>query len=124
MKKVTTVEEYIASFPKDTQKMLKQMRVIIKKSAPKADEVLSYHMPAYKYHGMVAYFAGHTNHVGLYPMPSAVGKFKKELMKYKTSKSTAQFPIGKPLPVALITKIIKFRVKENLAKMQTKKVTK
>jgi uncharacterized protein YdhG (YjbR/CyaY superfamily) len=122
MKKPKSVDEYIANYPKDTQKQLLQMRAIIKKSAPEAQEVLSYSMPAYKYHGMLAYFAVHTNHIGLYPMPSAIVKFQKEMAKYipPKTKSTLQFSLGKPLPKSLITKIIKWRVKENLNKSKKK----
>ncbi|MEK7095377.1 MAG: DUF1801 domain-containing protein [Patescibacteria group bacterium] len=122
MKKVKTVDEYIASYPKDVQKLLKQMRAVIKKSAPDAQEVLSYHMPAYKYHGMLVYFASHKNHIGLYPMPSAVVKFQKEMAKYipPKTKSTLQFPLGKPLPASLIAKVVKWRAKENLAKSKKK----
>lgn len=108
------VDGYIKEFPNEVKIMLKQLRSIIKKSAPKAEEVISYSMPAYKYHGMLVYFAANKNHIGLYPMPSAIIKFKKELSKYKTAKSTVQFPIGEKLPLGLIAKIIKFRVIENL----------
>jgi uncharacterized protein YdhG (YjbR/CyaY superfamily) len=110
------VDGYIKEFPKEEQMMLNKMRSIIRKVAPKAEEVMSYNMPAYKYHGMLVYFAANKNHIGLYPMPSAVIKFKKELSKYKTAKSTIQFPTGEKLPVSLITKIIKFRASENLKK--------
>ena len=121
MKKVNNVEAYIAGFPSETQKLLLEIRRIITKTAPKADEVISYGMPAYKYHGMLLYFAGNKKHVGLYPMPSAVLHFKKELTSYVTSKSTIQFPIGKKLPVSLVTRIVKFRLAENLEKELKKK---
>ncbi len=114
MKKLgNSVDEYISGQSKEAQVLLKQLRSIIVKTAPKANEVLSYHMPAYKYHGMLLYFAAHKNHVGLYPMPSALKQFQKELVGYKTSKSTIQFPLDKKLPVMLIKKIVKFRVREN-----------
>lgn len=126
MKSVTNVDQYIKGYPKDIQKTLKEIRAIIKKSAPKAEEVISYGMPAYKYHGMLAYFAAHTNHVGLYPMPSGIMKFKKELEPYipAKTKSTIQFPFGKKLPTGLITKVIKWRMKENLNKTEAKKILK
>ncbi len=107
------VDEYIKKQPKDIQALLKSLRKTIKENAPKAEEVISYGMPAYKYHGMLLYFAAHTHHIGLYIMPSGTTAFKKELSKYKTHKSTAQFPFNKPLPLGLIKKIVKFRVKEN-----------
>ena len=115
MKKPKNVDEYITSYPKNTQKLLKEMRAIIKKSAPLAEEVISYGMPAYKYHGMLAYFAAHANHIGLYPMPSGIVKFHRELATYipPKTKSTIQFPFGKKLPTNLITKVIKWRMKEN-----------
>lgn len=117
-----SVDSYIAGFPEESQKMLRQIRAVIKKAVPKAEEVMSYHMPAYKYHGMVAYFAGFKNHIGFYPMPGPITKFKKELSKYKTSKATVQFPIGEPVPSGLVNKIIKWRVQENLRKVKDKKL--
>lgn len=109
------VDSYIADFPKDTQKMLEQLRATIMKAAPDAEEVISYQMPAYKYHGMLVYFAGYKNHIGFYPTSSGIAKFKKELSVYKGAKGSAQFPLDKPLPLQLITKIVTFRVKENLS---------
>jgi uncharacterized protein YdhG (YjbR/CyaY superfamily) len=117
----SSVDAYITQSPKEAKELLQTLRTIIKEEAPDATEVLSYGMPAYKLHGMLVYFAAHAHHVGLYPMPSALIKFEKELTSYVTSKSTIQFPFDKPLPVTLIRKILKFRVKENLAKMKEKK---
>jgi uncharacterized protein YdhG (YjbR/CyaY superfamily) len=116
MKKPKDVDEYISAFPKETQKLLEQIRAIIKQSAPQAAEVISYSMPGYKLNGMLLWFAGYKNHIGLYPMPSAVEAFKKELSIYRCAKSTVQFSLDKPLPAGLITKIVKFRVAENLGK--------
>lgn len=130
MKKVTpqntnnTVDEYITQSPKETAELLRKLQTIIQQEAPDALEVMSYGMPAYKFHGMLVYFAAHTKHVGLYPMPSALIKFEKELTSYVTSKSTIQFPFDKPLPVTLIRKILKFRVKENLEKTKIKSLAK
>jgi uncharacterized protein YdhG (YjbR/CyaY superfamily) len=120
------VDQYIASFPKDMQKQLKQMRALIKKAAPKAEEIISYNMPAYKFEGrMLAWFAGYKNHVGLYPMASGIAHFKKEIgEKYKFAKGSVQFPADKALPITLITRIIKFRVKENKEKAGPKKKAK
>lgn len=130
MKKVTsqntnnTVDAYITQSPKEARDLLHKLRTIIQQEAPDALEVMSYGMPAYKFNGMLVYFAAHTNHVGLYPMPSALIHFEKELQGYTTSKSTIQFPLNKSLPVTLIRKILKFRVKENLEKIQTKNLAK
>lgn len=123
MNKNLDVDKYISKFPKEHQKLLKQLRSVITKTAPSAVEIISYGMPAYKYAGrMLAYFAGHRSHVGLYPMPKAIESFKKELKPYKTSMSTVQFPLGESLPENLITKIIKFRMKENLIKTKTTQI--
>ena len=123
MEKITieNTDKYIASFPKETQTKLKQLRAIIKKSAPKSEESISYQMPTFKYNGPLVYFAGYEKHVGFYPTPSPIKAFEKELNNYKTSKGAIQFPIDEPLPVELITKIVLFKVKENSEKMETKK---
>ena len=96
------------------------MRATIKKSAPDAEEIISYKMPAYKYKGVLAYFAGYKNHIGLYALGSPQKEFKEELLKYKTGKGSIQFPLDKKLPIGLITKIIKYRVKENDIKLELK----
>lgn len=118
--KPDNVDMYINGFSTNIQKLLKQLRTIIVKAAPEAEEVLSYHMPAYKYHGMLLYFAAHTQHIGFYPMPSAIETFKEELSVYKTTKGSVQFTQDKPLPVKLITRIVIFRMKENLVKAEMK----
>jgi uncharacterized protein YdhG (YjbR/CyaY superfamily) len=114
-------DDYIASFPKDTQKLLKQLRATIKKAAPKAEETISYQMPTYKLNGALVHFAGYEKHIGFYPTPSAIAVFKKELSGYKTSKGAVQFPVEEPLPLALVTKIVKFRVKEDSEVAKKKK---
>jgi len=111
--KYNTVDEYIASYPREVQALLEQMRMTIKKAAPKAEECISYSMPAFKLNGMLVWYAAFKNHIGLYPRGSGIDVFAKELSKYKTSKGTVQFPLDKPLPLALIAKIVKYRVKEN-----------
>ena len=124
MKKLISTESYLKSFPGETQKMLKQMRAIIKKAAPGAEEVISYGMPAVKINGEnLVYFAGMKSHFGFYPTSSGVKAFETELKKYRISfsKGCIRFPYGKPLPTGLITKIIKFRAKESLAKAKAKK---
>ena len=108
------IDEYLSAFPKDVQKTLQELRATIKKAAPGAEEVISYQIPGFKYHGMLVYFAGYKNHIGFYPTPSGIEAFKKELSVYKRAKGSVQFPIDKPLPTSLIRKIVKFRVKENL----------
>ena len=122
--KIIDVDSYISSFPEGTAKLLGQLRAIIVKTAPEADEVISYNMPAYKFHGMLIYFSGYEHHIGLYPMPDAVEAFKKELSIYKTAKGSVQLPLDKPLPVALIKKIVAFRKKQNLEKAAIKTIKK
>jgi uncharacterized protein YdhG (YjbR/CyaY superfamily) len=117
----TTVDGYIAVFPKETQALLQQLRKTIKAAATEAEEVISYGMPGYRYHGMLVYFAGYKNHIGFYGTPTAHESFKKALSIYKSGKGSVQFPLDKPLPLALVTKIVKFRVKANEEKMAAKK---
>jgi len=121
MPKPINIDEYIASFPREIQKMLEQLRATITKAAPQANEVISYGMPAFKLNGMLVWFAAHTNHIGLYPRASAIQVFKKELSIYKGAKGSVQFSLDKPLPLRLITKIVKFRVAENSLRTKTKK---
>ena len=116
MKKPINIDEYISGFPKETQKILEQLRATIKKAAPKADEVISYSIPAFKLNGMLVWFAAYSNHIGFYPRGSGIEAFKKELSIYKGAKGSVQFPLDKPLPSGLIAKIVKFRVTENLQK--------
>jgi uncharacterized protein YdhG (YjbR/CyaY superfamily) len=118
--KIEDVDGYIAGFPQATQKLLKQVRATIKKAAPKADEMISYMMPAYKFHGALVYFGGYEHHIGFYPGAAGVANFTKEIAGYKYAKGSIQFPIDEPLPLALITKIVAFRVKENQAKAEHK----
>ena len=121
MKKPKDIDEYIASYPIETQKLLEQIRMVIKKIAPQADEVISYAIPAFKLNGMLVWFAGYSKHIGFYPGASGIKTFKKELSIYKGAKGSVQFPLDKPLPLRLITKIVKFRVQENLLKAKAKK---
>lgn len=111
-----TIEEYIGNFPKDVQKPLRILRSAIKKLAPGAKEVISYGIPTFKLNGNLVHFAGFKTHIGFYPTPSPIAHFKKELAKYSTSKGTIRFPLNKPLPMPLITKIVKFRLKQNIKK--------
>jgi uncharacterized protein YdhG (YjbR/CyaY superfamily) len=115
------VDAYIATFPQATQQKLEQLRAAIKKAAPKAEEVISYGMPAYKLNGMLVYFAGYKSHIGFYPTPSGIEAFKKELSVYKGAKGSVQFPLDKTLPLPLVTKIVKFRVAINAENVKAKK---
>lgn len=117
---LNTVDGYIATFPPAVRDQLEKLRALICKTAPKAEEVISYKMPAYKLDGMLVYFAGYEKHIGFYPMPSAIAAFSKEIAGYKSAKGSVQFPVDKPLPVKLITAMIRFRVQENAAKAKTK----
>jgi uncharacterized protein YdhG (YjbR/CyaY superfamily) len=117
----TDVDSYIAAYPAKVQKMLKQLRSVIKKTAPDAEESISYMMPAYKLHGPLVYFGGYENHIGFYPTGSGIAPFQKEIAAYKNSKGAVQFPLDQPLPLDLIEKMVKYRVKENLAKADIKK---
>ena len=110
------VDEYLQAFPPAIQTRLGKIRQTIKAAAPNAEEVISYGIAGYKYHGMLIFFAGFTNHVSVYPAPRGAEAFKKELAGYKGGKGTVQFPSDKPLPLDLIKRIVKFRMKENLAK--------
>lgn len=121
--KVNSVAEYISGFPKEIQKLLKELRATIIKTVPDAEEVISYQMPAYKYYGMLVYFAGYKNHIGFYPGVSSIEKFKKEIAVFKSAKGSVQFPLDKPLPLQLVTEMVVFKLKENLNKaaIKTKK---
>jgi uncharacterized protein YdhG (YjbR/CyaY superfamily) len=113
----STVDEYIAAFPKEVQQLLKQMRATVKTAAPNAEELISYGMPGYKYHGQLVFFAAFKNHIGFYATPAGHKAFEKQFSKYKQGKGSVQFPVNEPLPISLIIKIVKFRVKENLNKL-------
>ena len=109
-------DEYAARFPKDVQQLLQQIRLTIRKAAPQAQETISYGMPAFRQEVILVWFGVHTHHIGFYPGASGIAAFKKELARYKHAKGSVQFPIDQPLPLALVTRIVKFRVKERLAK--------
>lgn len=120
-KPVASIDEYIADFPKDIQTILQKIRVTIKKTAPAAEEAISYTIPTFKLNGNLVHFAAFKKHIGFYPAPSGSKEFKKELSAYKSGKGSVQFPLDKPIPYALITAIAKFRVKELLKKTNAKK---
>ena len=113
------VDTYLALQPENVRIALEKMRQVIKATAPDAAEVISYGMPAYRYHGMLVYFAGFKNHYSLFPgNASMIAEMADELKGYKTSKGTIQFAPDKPMPVSLIKKIVKARMKENLSKQK------
>ena len=122
--KAKDIDEYIAGFPPEVQVILEELRATIKKAAPEAQETISYQMPAFKLHGILVYFAAYKNHIGFYPTGSGIEHFKKEVSAYKGSKGTVQFPLNQPIPLDLISKIVKFGVKENLEKVEFKKARK
>ncbi|GEO11284.1 iron chaperone [Segetibacter aerophilus] len=122
--KVNDVDTYIASFPGETRKLLEQVRATIKQAAPEAEEVISYQIPAYKFHGMLVYFAAYEKHIGFYPTPSGIAAFKEELAVFKSAKGSVQFPLDKPLPLDLITEIVTFRVRENAERAEIKALKK
>ncbi|MEP6594927.1 MAG: DUF1801 domain-containing protein, partial [Ginsengibacter sp.] len=116
------IDEYIAGFPKNVQKILEQIRATIKKAAPGVEETISYAIPAFTLNGSyLVYFAGYKNHIGIYPAPRGNEAFKKELSVYKGGKGTVQFPLDKPMPLSLIAKIVKFKAKQSLEKVDKKK---
>ena len=114
------IDEYIAAFPKDTQKLLKDLRATIKKAAPKAEEAIKYAIPTFVQGGNLVHFAAYKRHIGFYPSPGPIREFKKELAKYEQSKGAIRFPLDEPLPLTLITKIVKFRIQESAAKALAK----
>lgn len=116
-----TIDEYIAGFPPDVQQILQKIRMTIREAAPDAEETIRYQMPTFRLGGNLVHFAGFKNHIGFYPVPTGIRKFKKELSVYKQGKGSVQFPLDQPMPFALITRIVKFRVQENLAKGKKKK---
>ncbi|WP_018758530.1 iron chaperone [Paenibacillus terrigena] len=115
-----SIDHYISTFPPDIQEILDSIRQVIRDAAPDAAEKISYQMPTFAQYGNVVHFAAFKNHIGFYPAPSGIEEFEQELAPYKAGKGTIQFPLGKPLPMELITKIVKFRVSENIAKAELK----
>jgi len=122
--KPTTIDEYIAEQSTSVRPIMKKLREIVNKNAPEAVEVISYGMPAFKFHGMLLYFAAFTNHYSLFAFPNAIIAFKEKLKGYELSKGTIKFPLNKPVPVRLITEIVKYKVNENLRKQLAKELAK
>jgi uncharacterized protein YdhG (YjbR/CyaY superfamily) len=115
-----TIDEYIAAFPPDVQQILQTIRETVQAAAPEATEAISYQMPTFKLHGNLVHFATWKQHIGFYPVPSGIEKFKKELAQYAQAKGSAQFPLDQPMPLDLITRIVQFRVAENTANAAAK----
>ena len=106
------IDNYISTFPTATRKALRQIRTAIKDAAPEAEEAIKYGVPTFVLNGNLVHFGGFKSHVGFFPGPSGITKFKDELSKYKGAKGSVQFPLDEPMPVALVTRIVKFRVGE------------
>ena len=115
-----TIDEYIAGFPQDVQEILQKIRMTIREAAPEAKEKIAYQMPTFTLKGNLVHFAAFSKHIGFYPVPTGIEAFKEELSVYKGGKGSVQFPLDRPIPYDLISRIVKFRVKENLEKAEAK----
>lgn len=116
----TTIDEFIAAFPEDIRAILQKIRAIIREEAPEAQETINYGIPTFTLHGNLVHFSAFKKHIGFYPAPSGIEKFKDELAPYAGAKGSVQFPLDQPIPYELIRKIVAFRVEENLAKAEVK----
>ncbi len=114
------IDEYIADFPPNVQKILQKIRLTVRKAAPQAEETIKYRMPTFTLKGNLVHFAAFKKHIGFYPTPTGTEEFQKELSVYDGAKGSVQFPLDQPIPFGLISKIVKFRVKENLARAGAK----
>jgi uncharacterized protein YdhG (YjbR/CyaY superfamily) len=114
------IDEYIARYPEDIQEILEKIRMTIREAAPEADERISYQIPTFALEGNLVHFAAYKNHIGFYPTPSGIEEFEEELSFYVGGKGSVKFPLDNPIPYDLITKIVRFRVKENLQRVETK----
>jgi len=115
-----TVDDYLAALPEEARATLEKLRKVVKAAAPKATEVISYQIPMYKHHGMLVGFAAFKDHCSFFPGANPIATHKDELKAYETSKGTIRFPIGKPLPAALVKKLVKTRVAENEKRLREK----
>ena len=116
-----TINEYIAGFPPDIQEILEKIRMTVKEAAPNAEETIKYQMPTFTLKGNLVHFAAFKKHIGFYPVPTGIEAFKDELSAYVGGKGSVQFPLDQPIPYDLISKIVKFRVKENLERAKAKR---
>ena len=114
------IDEYIAGFPDDVQEILERIRRTIRKAAPEAEEKISYRMPAFSLNGNLVHFAAYKKHIGLYPAPTGTREFNRELSVYRAAKSSVRFPLDKPIPFDLISKLVKIRMQENFERAQAK----
>jgi uncharacterized protein YdhG (YjbR/CyaY superfamily) len=114
------IDDYIAGFPEDIQAILEQIRTTIRRAAPNAEETIKYRTPTFTLKGNLVHFAAFKKHIGFFPTPTGIEKYKKELSVYYGAKGSVQFPLDKPIPYSLIGKIVKFRVKENLERAEAK----
>lgn len=121
MKKHETIDGYIAMSPPGVRGILEELRRTINEAAPGAVEAISYGMPAFKLNGNLVYFAAFKTHIGFYPTSSGISRFRKELSRYDTSKGTVRFPLGEPIPLDLVRRIVAFRVKENSERSTARK---
>jgi uncharacterized protein YdhG (YjbR/CyaY superfamily) len=122
MERANSIDEYIKGFPPGIQKLLKEVRSTIKTAAPEAEETIKYAMPTFTLNGgNLVHFAAFKNHIGFYPTPNGIEAFEKELSAYKGAKGSVQFPLDQPMPLQLISKIVKYRVAQNIAKAKNKK---
>jgi len=117
----TNIDEYIAGFPPDVQKLLRKIRMTIRKAAPEAKEAIKYRIPTFTLNGNLIHFAAFNHHIGLYPTPSGIKEFEKELAAYDGAKGTIRFPFDEPIPYDLIAKIVKFRVQRDRQRAEVKK---
>ena len=115
------MDDYISRFPKNVQEILEKIRTTIKNAAPEAEETINYQIPTFKLEGNLVHIAAYKKHIGFYPTPSGIEKFKKELSVYEGAKGSVKFPLERPIPFDLISKIVRFRVNENLERADTKK---
>jgi uncharacterized protein YdhG (YjbR/CyaY superfamily) len=123
-KRAKNIDDYIADFPADVQLLLQKLRTAIRKAAPQAEEAIKYQMPTFVFNGNLIHFAGYKNHIGLYPGSKPIEEFKDELAHYETSKGTIRFPLDKPIPLGLISRITKFCVKRNLERVVSREAAK
>lgn len=119
--KPANIDEYISAFPEEVRGLLQQIRSVIRKAAPGAEEAIRYAMPTFILNGNLVHFAGFKHHIGFYPAPTGVEAFKTELSRYKTGKGSVQFPLDRPLPLELISRIVEYRVKHNSEKRAGKR---
>ncbi|MCL6460191.1 MAG: DUF1801 domain-containing protein [Gorillibacterium sp.] len=115
-----SIDEYISQFTPEVQEKLEAIRKVIKEAAPEAEEKISYQMPTFVLHGNLVHFAAFKNHIGFYPAPRGIEAFKDELSQYKGAKGSVQFPLEKPLPYELISRIVRFRATENIERAEGK----